>query len=228
METPPTIVISLGGSLIVPDHVDTAFLNSFVNLVKKYTQQGFRFSLIAGGGATAREYISAAKGNGVSDTDELDWIGIATTRLNAELLRTLFGSDAYEKIIFDPDQIPEHAQPVTLGGGWKPGNSSDLAAIHTAISIGAKKVINLSNIEYAYTADPRTNPDAKRLENVTWAEYRSYIPTEWSPGLSTPFDPIASKRAEEAGIEVAIMNGRNLENLQNYLDGKEFIGTTIK
>jgi uridylate kinase len=94
--------------------------------------------------------------------------------------------------------------------------------------VGAKKVINLSNIDYAYDKDPNKYPDAKKLESISWAEYRLLIPKEWISGMSTPFDPIASQKAESLRIEVAIMNGRNIENLKNYLDGGVFVGTVIK
>ena len=124
--------------------------------------------------------------------------------------------------------VPETNCPVLVGGGWKPGNSSDLAAIHSAISVGAEKVINLSNIDYAYDKDPNKFPDAVKIEKSSWADFRAILPKEWGPGLSAPFDPIAAKRADEAGLEVAIMNGKNIENLKNYLEGKEFLGTVIK
>ena len=95
-------------------------------------------------------------------------------------------------------------------------------------SFGAKKVINLSNIDHVYDSDPRVNPSAKQIEKISWADYRKLIPAEWSPGLSTPFDPTASEMAEKEGIEVAIMNGKPIDNLTKYLAGQEFSGTIIK
>ena len=142
-------------------------------------------------------------------------------------MRLSFGDLAYEKIIMDPDDIPNTDKSILLGGGWRPGNSSDMAAVHAAISIGAKKIINLSNIDYVYDKDPRKYPDAVRIEKISWADFRTLLPSEWDPGLSSPFDPIAAKEAEYLGIEVAIMNGKNIENLKNYLDGQEFLGTVI-
>jgi uridylate kinase len=90
-----------------------------------------------------------------------------------------------------------------------------------------KKVINLSNIEYVYDKDPKKYPEAKKIERSSWGEFRKLLPTEWISGLNSPFDPVAAKKAQELGIEVAIMNGRNIENLKNYLEGKEFKGTII-
>jgi uridylate kinase len=54
------------------------------------------------------------------------------------------------------------------------------------------------------------------------------LPEKWDPGLNTPFDPVAAKEAEKIGLEVVVMNGKKLKNFENYLDGKEFIGTKIK
>jgi uridylate kinase len=228
MEQPHYIVISLGGSLIVPDEIDVPFLKLFTDTIKTYVKKGFRFVIITGGGKVCRRYDAAA-GEIIKATKEnLDWLGIAATRLNAELVRIVFGTYAHATIILDPDMIPETEDHVLVGGGWQPGNSSDLAAVHAAHSVNAKKVINLSNIDYAYDKDPKEFPDAVKIESTTWNAFRKILPKEWEPGLSGPFDPIAAAEAETLGLEVAIMNGKNIENLKKYLDGEVFIGTVIR
>ena len=45
--------------------------------------------------------------------------------------------------------------------------------------------------------------------------------------MNAPFDPIAAKNSQELGLTTVIVNGKNLENLQNYMDGKEFVGTVV-
>ncbi|MBP6931632.1 MAG: UMP kinase [Candidatus Pacebacteria bacterium] len=222
------IVISLGGSLVVPDEVDVSFLSAFVKLISEFVNDGFKFVIITGGGRTCRNYNEYLK-NIVSPTEEdLDWMGIAATRLNAELVRIAFDGLAHPYIILDPDHMPETDKSIIVGGGWKPGNSSDLAAVHVARIVNAGRVINLSNIDFAYDKDPNKYPDAKKIEDTTWAEFRKILPDEWHPGLSSPFDPVAARESEELGLEVVIMNGKNIENLKNYLNGGEFLGTLIK
>ena len=228
MENKGYIVISLGGSLIAPNQIDIDYLKKFTNLIKEYVSNGYKFAVITGGGSTARTYINASKEISNPTNDDLDWIGIATTRINAELLRVSFGELAHDVIIMNPDIIPITNKPVLVGGGWKPGNSSDLAAVHIAKSINAKKVINLSNIDYAYDKDPRKYEDATPIKESNWSDFRKILPVEWNPGLNSPFDPIAADKAEELGLEVAILNGQNIENLKNYLEVKEFVGTIIK
>lgn len=220
--------MSVGGSLIVPDQIDTSFLSSFRTLVQKKIREGLSFYIIAGGGKLARRYQEAAKEVlGTLGSDESDWLGIHATRLNAHLVRTLFLEETADKIVKNPERAVNPKYPVVVGGGFRPGNSTDLAAVVAAKKIGAKKVINLSNIDYVYTADPRKDPNATKIETISWPEFRKLIPKDWDPGLSSPFDPIAAKEAEAAGIEVAIINGAKLEELENYLSGKPFIGTVI-
>ncbi len=211
--------------MIVPTGIDTQFLSNFRALISQKIDEGFSFYVITGGGKLARDARDAALAVNPSATNEdLDWVGIAATRVNAEMMRALFGNAA--PIILDTTQAPAEA-PLHIAGGVRPGNSSDWAAVQAAKAVGARKLVNLSNIDYVYTADPRTNPDATKIEKTTWAEFRKLIPSEWDPGLSSPFDPIAAKEAEEMGLEVAVINGAKLEEFSNYLEGKPFVGTVI-
>ena len=221
------IIISLGGSLIVPEEIDREFLKDFRNLILSQIEKGKKFVIITGGGKICRKYNEAALGIRDLNSEELDWLGIHATKFNAEFVRTLFGDLAYDHILVDPNIPVKFDKPIVVGGGWKPGNSSDLVAVLVAKHAGATRMINLSNTDYVYDKDPKKNPDAKKLEKVSWAEYREIIPKEWNPGLNTPFDPIASKLAEKEGLTLITMNGKPIDNLKNCLEGGEFIGTTI-
>lgn len=230
MTTTETIVMSVGGSLIVPDQIDTTFLKTLKSLVtNEATQSGRRFIIIAGGGKTARRYQDAAGEVTDLTRDDLDWLGIHSTHLNGHLLRTIFRDIAYHIMIKNPDEVldvpPQYR--VIIAAGYRPGCSTDLRAVQIAEKIGAKTVINLSNTDYVYTDNPHTNPDAKKIEDITWADFRKLIPEDWAPGLSAPFDPVAAKVAERDNIEVAQLNGLKLSSLEDYLAGRPFIGTRI-
>ncbi len=229
MSQQETIVMSVGGSLIVPDQIDTDFLSSLKTLIETDVANNRRFILIAGGGRTARNYQEAARTVAPLSDDDLDWLGIHSTHLNGHLLRTIFRDIAHPIMIKNPDDILDVPKevPVIVAGGYRPGASTDLRAIQIADRVGAKKVVNLSNIDYVYTDDPRTNPDAQKIEDITWEKFRKLIPEEWGPGLNSPFDPVAAREAQKRDIEVASLNGEKLDELKNYLDGKEFVGTRI-
>lgn len=229
MPTNETIVMSVGGSLIVPDQIDTTFLIKLKNFVDSETTNGRRFIIIAGGGKTARRYQDAAAEVAKLENDDLDWMGIHATRLNGHLLRTIFRNIAHPAMITNPDDIQDVPQTakVVIASGYRPGASTDLRAVQIANLVGAKKVINLSNIDYVYTADPREDDSAEKIEDISWTDFRAIIPEEWDPGLSSPFDPVAARTADESGIEVAIINGNHESALEDYLAEKEFVGTRI-
>lgn len=229
MPTNETIVMSVGGSLIVPGEIDTSFLTSLKNFVDRETASGRRFIIIAGGGRTARNYQEAAGAVTSLKNEDLDWMGIHATRLNGHLLRTIFRDTAHRVMLTNPDDIQDvpSNEKVVIASGYRPGASTDLRAVQIAKLVGATKVINLSNIDYVYTADPRKNEDAIKIENITWDDFRALIPKEWDPGLSSPFDPVAAKEAAENSIGVAIINGDKLSEVGKYLNEESFIGTSI-
>lgn len=221
------VIISVGGSLIVPQDIDTQFLSSFKALILEFVSKGFRFVIITGGGKTARRYQDA--GNTVTplSKEDRDWLGIHSTRLNAHLMRSIFVDAAYPIIITNPYEDIDFKESVLIAAGWRPGCSTDFDAVLLAKSLNAKKLINLSNIDYVYTGDPRTDKNAKPIETISWTDFKKLIPEEWDPGLSSPFDPVATREAEKMDMEVAIINGLELDRLRKYLENEEFIGTRI-
>lgn len=228
MHTERTIVISLGGSMIVSsDVVDVAFVKSFCAMIRDYVAKGYRFAIITGGGKICRTYQSALAELRPTTNTDLDWMGIYVTRVNAQLVRLALEDIAHPEIILDPTELVDTSAPVILGAGWKPGWSTDYDAVSFASTIGADSVINISNVEYVYTADPKTHPDAVKLTDVSWSEFRKLIPETWESGANVPFDPIASKLADEKNISVVFMSGKNLANLKNYLNKESFEGTII-
>lgn len=223
------IIISVGGSLIVPDSIDSDFLISLKNLINEGTKSGERFIIICGGGKTARRYQDAGKIVSKLWSSDIDWLGIHSTRLNAQLVKTVLLPKVEEVIIHNPfDKKIKFEKPVLIAAGWRPGFSTDFDAVCLAKRYKAKKLINLSNIDYVFDKDPRTNPNAKKIEQISWKDFRKIIPKKWNPGLSSPFDPVASKEAEQLKLEVAIINGKKIGELDKFIRGEDFVGTLIK
>jgi len=230
--TDNAFILSLGGSLVVPNGgIDTQFLKSFNDFIRyQVSEKKRRFFLVVGGGATTRRYQEAAEsvvGHRITDED-LDWIGIHTTRLNAHMIRVIFRDIAHQHVIKHYEIIRKADEPVVIAAGWKPGWSTDYCAITLCQDYGIKSAVNMTNVEQVYDKDPNKFPDAKPLVSVSWKEYRTIAGDKWVPGMNLPFDPIASKLAMELGVTVKILNGKNLDNLAAALDGAPFKGTTIK
>jgi len=231
-----TIIISLGGSLVAPTDkvgIDLEFLKNFRHSLQKYfgsgpsAGSGFKFFILVGGGKVARNYQKALLEFGAKPS-ERDWIGINVTILNAEVVRQLFGGYSYSKIIADPRKKIKTTKDIVVGGGYKPGWSTDYVSVLTAKTYGIKTIINFTNIDYVYNKDPHKFPDAKAIKEINWKDFRKIIGDKWTPGLSMPFDPRASKLAGRLKLKVIMINGRKLKRLEDFLNNKPFIGTTIE
>ncbi len=110
------------------------------------------------------------------------------------------------------------------------GDNDTLGAL-VAESVKADRLIVLSDIDGLYTADPRKDPDARRLEEVTEItdEVLSLAGGSGS-GLGT--GGMATKLAAAriclaAGVEMIIMNGKDPEQLYDVMEGKK-VGTRFR
>lgn len=223
-------VLSLGGSIVAPENPDIEFLASFAALIRGWLSEdnSRKIILVVGGGGPARSYQKAFKSicPNAAD-DQADWIGIMATRLNAQLLKAIFQDICPGDVVYDPTKVDVFTGKIIVAAGWKPGFSTDNDAVLLAERFSSTMVINLSNIEKVYTDDPRTNPDAKPIDSISWTEFRKIVGDEWVPGKNSPFDPVASIHAQNAGISVICAAGKDIENLRAILDGKKFTGTMI-
>jgi uridylate kinase len=223
-------VLSVGGSIIAPDEVDTGFLRAFHRTTLDYLRKDGQRKLIfvTGGGAPARKYQQAYRQIVESaEAEEQDWIGIAATRLNARLLKAVFSDYCPQEVVTDPTAVQRFEGRVLVASGWKPGFSTDNDAVLLAEKFGADTVVNLSNIEKVYTADPKEDPEAEPIDSITWADFRAMVGDEWTPGRNLPFDPVAAKRGERIGLRVVCAGGRDLENLAAILEDRPFTGSVI-
>ena len=202
-------VLSLGGSIIAPEQPDTDFLEKFNALIRAYLDRDSNRKLIivTGGGGPARIYQNSYKKIiNESLNDQADWIGIMATRLNAQLIKAVFADICPGPVVYNP---------------------TETGIVLLAERYSGPPVITRTNTEKLYTDDPQKNPAAKPIDSISWTDFRKMIGDEWIPGKNVPFDPIASRHAEKAGIKVICASGRNVENLENILEERPFIGTVI-
>nr|QQK87202.1 uridylate kinase [Treponema denticola] len=227
-------VLSVGGSIIAPDKPDFDFLDKFSKTIRNWLLQDSsrKIIMVIGGGAPARDYQNAYRKvcdlrKAPAKNDEADWIGIMATRLNAQLVKAVFEDLCPNPVVYDPTTVDMFGGQILVAAGWKPGFSTDNDAVVLAERFSGNLVVNLSNIAKVYTDDPKKNPEARPIDSISWEDFIKIVGTEWVPGKNTPFDPIASQRAQKAGIKVICAAGKDIENLENILNGKDFKGTVI-
>ncbi|MBI2449928.1 MAG: UMP kinase [Candidatus Nealsonbacteria bacterium] len=224
----PTIVISLGGSIIVPGEIQAEFIKNFRDFIFKFLKRGYRFIIVTGGGSIARNYIKAASEITKTSDEDKDWLGIHATKINAQLIKTVFKKVAYPTILSNPlKKINERKYRLFIASGWKPGWSTDYITVLLAKRFKADKIINASNIDYVYDKNPLTEKNARPIKKMGWNDYRKIIGSKWKPGMKAPIDPVAAKLASKLKMGIIVARGTNLKNLGNILTNKKFKGTMI-
>lgn len=225
------ILLKIGGSLLIPDGtINTPYVKSLCQYITQEARSGQSFFLQIGGGSLSRTYIDAASyiTDNSLDQNQLDWLALRPTHLNAYLFLSVFQELAHPTIITDYAKIEHPKAPIVIAAGWKPGHSTDYNAVILARDYHINQIIKLSNTDYVYDSDPAKNSDAKPYKQLTWAKYRSLIGDKWTPGQHVPFDPIASKLADDQGVELLYLKGSDISNLKNAVDRIKYVGTIIK
>jgi len=227
-----TVVVKLGGSLIVPNGgLDIAYIKKFYKFIRKQVaEKNRRFFILIGGGVLSRHYRDAgAEITGRElPPEDLDWLGIHATRLNAHLFRTIFRDLAHPNIIKKYEFVQKPEKPIVIAAGWKPGWSTDYDAVILAQDYNIKTIIKMSNTDYVYDKDPNKYKDVKPFSRISWKDYRAMVGDEWKPGKHEPFDPVAAKLASELYTRVFYLDGHDIKNAEKAIDGKEFRGTIIQ
>ncbi len=224
------VVISLGGSLIYPKKINVSYLEKFRDIILAHIKTSNQTVIIVtGGGKICREYNFAARAlNPEASEDELDWMGIKCTKVNAELIRIMFNDKSYFKVLDHPFKRYQTTKKILISGGAKPGQSSDGVAVSLARSHGASVIINLTNITHVYSKDPKKYSDAKKIDRISWEDFRKIVGNTWNAGANFPFDPTASRRAAKYKLKVIIALGADFKNLVHILQGEKFQGTIIE
>jgi len=221
-------VLSLGGSLIIPDKVDVVFLKKFKKFILQNTKT-HKFVIVCGGGSLARKYIAALKSAG-SSVHLQGLAGIASTRTNARFMSYFFNRDSEKGIphhVKDIKRLLEKQDFVFCGAlTYKTGATTDAQAAEIAASFKAP-FINLTNVSGLYNKNPLKHKDAKFIPEITWKEFHKMATKEkFKPGQHFVIDGTASGIILKHKVKTYIL-GRDLSQLENVLKGKRFRGTLI-
>lgn len=221
-------VLDLGGSVVNPGTLNEAFLSLFQKFISDYVARGKSFGIVVGGGYIARTYQDFLRQQGNISDDDLDWIGIKATKINAEFVRIILARWAYPRVLESPEESIEGGEAgVLVFSGWKPGWSTDYVAVLVAKRFSCRAIISMSNTKGVYAVEDDVVQDGQLLPRLSWDEYEKMAGSQWVPGMKVPFDPVATKEAKAQGLCVVALLGEDLENIRNYLEGKECIGTII-
>lgn len=222
------VVISLGGSLIIPDKTNYKYLESFKKTIRKF-YKNYKFVVVCGGGAIARAYIKALKEEH-KNKKELSEAGIRATRMNALFMSQLFGKEANNFLPADMHEVKNALQKnnIVFCGAlrYAPNTTSDSTAAKLAHFLNTY-FINLTNVKGLYSNNPLTNKKAKFITEISWKEFEKKAGRiKFHAGQHFVLDQKASIIIRKYKIKTYILGSDN-KQLENLLKGKSFIGTSI-
>lgn len=228
-----TFVLSLGGSLVATPTPNIDYIHRAANLLIKLKSEGIMVHVVIGGGRLARDYIDAQRKcaadlNPDLTDDDCDLMGILATRMNASLLLAALGKHARQTLPLETTRASITPGLITCMGGVKPKQTTDAVSAQLARAIGCKNLINATNVAGVYEKDPRKNPELPMLSKITHDKLIEIVGTSHLPGNSTVIDPICAQIMKEENITGYVLDGSNLDNLENLLSGRDFVGTTIE
>ncbi len=223
------IVISLGGSLIIPDKVNVKFLEEFRRTILKNTNK-YKFVIVCGGGSVARKFISALKNSGANETLQ-SYSGISATRMNARFLSYFFKQDPEKGIPHKLKQVKKllRKQDVVFCGAleYRPKQTSDSTSAEISAKLNSS-FINMTNVAGLHDKNPKEFKNAKFIPHISWEDFDKMAnKIKFKPGQHFVLDQTASKIIKENRITTYIL-GSNPQQLNNLLKNKKFKGTIIQ
>jgi uridylate kinase len=224
----PALAVSAGGSIMIPDAPDVPYIKQLASELVALSKS-FRIFVVVGGGRLARNYIHAARQLG-ADESFLDHIGIDATRLNARVLAAALGPAALGRIPHDFDAALEASMfhPVVVMGGTHPGHTTDAVAVMMGERAHAERILILTNVDGVYTADPRVDRSARRIDRMTASELVATTSNSTAEAGSTGvIDPMGCKIVQRARIPTCVVHGRDFDALRAAAEGRPFKGTLV-
>jgi uridylate kinase len=220
-----TVVVSIGGSVVLSNEADALFLTKLTSLFKKISNE-YKLFVIVGGGKIARRYIQLGRELGF-DEDTLDLIGIDVTRVNARIITNLLGVSNKE-IPHATNEAMKLDFPIVVMGGTDPKHSTDTVGAELAEKTHAVRFVNATNVDGIYDKDPNTYKDAKQLKEISIDQLIRQYGTKWgAAGKNIFMDEPALAIIKRGKITTFIVNGKRLDQLEKALFGQPFDGTKI-
>jgi uridylate kinase len=219
------VVIKLSGSIFSQD-TNYAKIRKYAEMLSDISNR-VQPIVIAGGGKVARHYINLARNLG-SDEANLDIIGIEVSRLNAKLLITALGDQAYSQVPKNLEEvaIAVDSSKIVIAGGLHPGQSTNATSALIAETSKASSFVNATDVDGIYDSDPNTNTKARLFKEITVNECMEILRVESAmAGTYDLMDIIALKVIERSKIPTRVVRS-DTSDIRDAVDGKD-IGTKI-
>lgn len=226
------VLLKLSGEALAGDNgiINYDYIREIGKIVKGAVEEGAQIAIVVGAGNIWRGR------QGFVDMDRVraDQMGMLATVINALAIQDAFAAEGCEAVVMtaaemnafaehftkrDAVKALEAGKVVIFGGGTgSPFFSTDTTAVLRAAEIEADVIMMAKNIDAIYTADPRKDPNAVRLEETTY----EYI-LENKLGA---IDITAASLAMDNGLPLYCFGLDKAENIGRVIRGEK-IGTKV-
>lgn len=226
------ILVKISGEALAGDAkfgLDEAMIDGIALNVKKLRDMGVEVAIVVGGG----NFWRGAKNAGM-DRTRSDHMGMLATVMNSLALADGLEKHGLTVRVQTAIEMRQIAEPyvrnratrhlekgrvVIFGcGTGNPFFTTDTAAALRAVEIGADVILLAKNVDAVYDSDPKLNPQAKRLESISYLDVLKM-------GLGV-MDTTATSLCMDNKIAIQVFGVRDPENLVRAVCG-ERIGTVI-
>lgn len=172
---------ALAGSL--GSGIDFGVVDRLSDELKQVSATGVQLGLVVGGGNIVRGATASDKG---MDRVSADYMGMLATVINALALQDILEKKGLNTRVMSAIRMEELAEPyirrravrhlekgrivIFAGGTGNPYFSTDTAAVLRALEIESRVILKATNVDGIYTADPKKDPKAKFLAELTFQQ----------------------------------------------------------
>ncbi len=218
------VVLRIGGS-VLGSPPKGKLLKSYAEVIAEARKAGQSVGVVVGGGPVSRAYIATAKELGLPRESQ-DMVAIEASRLNAKLVALKLGvsrvSTTIQGMIIELEK-----NGAGVMGGLRPGITTDTVAAILGDAWKSDLLVKASDQDGVYTADPRTDKEAKLLHNLSYQELvRILGGGRHRPGIHSIVDPVAAKFIAKHKLTLVVTNGYFASNVRKALQG-ERVGTLV-
>jgi len=228
-------VLKLSGEALAGERdfgIDFAVVKRLTDEIRAVHELGVDLGLVIGGGNIIRGAVASQEG---LDRVSGDYMGMLATVINALALQDVLERKDVETRVMTAIRMEELAEPyirrraqrhlergrvvLFAGGTGNPYFSTDTAAVLRALEIEADVLIKATNVDGVYTADPKQDPKAEFIPELSYRE-------ALVQGLRV-MDANAFGLCQENGLPIVVMNVNKSGAVARVLQG-ERVGTIVR
>jgi uridylate kinase len=180
------VLLKLSGEALAGERgfgIEPQVVDRLTDEIRSIAEMGVSLGVVIGGGNIVRGALASRQG---MDRVQADYMGMLATVINALAVQDLLETKGVETRVMTAIRMEQIAEPyirrramrhmekgrvvLFAGGTGSPYFSTDTAAVLRAIEMEADVVIKATKVQGVFTADPKTDPHAEFIPEITFQE----------------------------------------------------------